>query len=269
MWLQIVFKQSTRESKTKLNFGFISQKVLSSLSESNHRCFDEAVDLTALNAFLPALHEIKKACAHSESLPVGFCVCIVCINAGPVLHTGAVTWVMDVAWYLQVICIIFAVAQTYPGNLYFLFSKQQIYLSQNPREDSCPFSSLSDTAGKEKAPSSTLQIHIFSLCSNRPSSALWSTFSADVFPSYVSFSPPPSHYGGSCYPSDVMASCCDAPSGCVWDRVVGWHLAASDKRAREPHCSFWDDFFIYLPARPVARGFRTAYKIIFHYRLQP
>lgn len=30
-----------------------------------------------------------------------------------------------------------------------------------------------------------------------------------------------------------MAPCCGAPSGCVWDDVVGWHLAASDKRASE------------------------------------
>lgn len=29
----------------------------------------------------------------------------------------------------------------------------------------------------------------------------------------------------------AMAPCCGAPSGCVWDDVVGWHLAASDKRA--------------------------------------
>lgn len=31
----------------------------------------------------------------------------------------------------------------------------------------------------------------------------------------------------------VMAPCWGAPSGCVWDGVVGWHLAAPDKKACE------------------------------------
>lgn len=74
-------------------------------------------------------------------------------------------------------------------------------------------------------------------------------FSSWMFPGYVSFFPLPSHYCISRLLSlpNAMASCCDAPSGCVWDSVVGWHLAASDKTASELCYSFWDDFkFLFI-----------------------
>lgn len=237
MWLQIVFKQSTRESKTKLNFGFINQKVLSSLLESNHRCFNETVDLTALTTFLPALHEIKKACAHSEPLPGGFCVCIECIDAGPVLHTGAVTWVMDVACYLQVIQIIFTVAQN-TLEIVIVYFQSSRYLSARTHGKILALSLPSQTRQGKKKPHHR---HYSSTFFPLLQSSLLRTvihFSSLCVPQLRLFFPLPSHYGGSCYPSEVMASCCDAPSGCVWDSVVGWHLAAPDKRASEPCCSF-------------------------------
>lgn len=53
------------------------------------------------------------------------------------------------------------------------------------------------------------------------------------YSSLSSSSSPPLPLYCICLPT-ATASCCGAPSGCVWDGVVGWHLAASDKRAREP-----------------------------------
>lgn len=93
--------------------------------------------------------------------------------------------------------------------------------------------------------------------------------------------PLPSHYCISPSPllslPNAMASCCDAPSGCVWDSVVGWHLAASDKRASELCYSFWDDFLKIRPGRPLGKGFlfnffffwRTLYKEVVYNRLRP
>lgn len=61
-----------------------------------------------------------------------------------------------------------------------------------------------------------------------------------------------------------MAPCCGAPSGCVWDDVVGWHLAASDKRASAGSIpsEILLNFFFFLgggltecPGRPLARIF--------------
>lgn len=149
-------------------------------------------------------------------------------------------------------------------NHSFLFSKQQISLCWNPWEDSCPFFSLSDTAGEKKAPSLTPQSHIFSLCSNRPSSALWSTFPPDVFPSYVSFSLLLPTTAAHAIPPmwwlhvvmHLQAVCGIVLWVVIWQPLISLTVP-------------WDDFFIWLPAKPVARGFRTAYKIIFHHRLQP
>jgi len=39
---------------------------------------------------------------------------------------------------------------------------------------------------------------------------------------------------------------CSAPSGCVWDGMVGWHLAASDKRASEPVLFLFEIFLFFL-----------------------
>lgn len=55
---QIVFKQSTRESETKLNFGSVNQHTLHSLSEFNHRWLDQTVYLAAVKGFMPSSYEI-------------------------------------------------------------------------------------------------------------------------------------------------------------------------------------------------------------------
>lgn len=70
----VVFKQSTWESETKLNFEPVNHHTFSSLSKSNHRWLDQTVCLALVKGFLLSTCKFEKASTHSERRPVGLCI---------------------------------------------------------------------------------------------------------------------------------------------------------------------------------------------------
>lgn len=169
--------------------------------------------------------------------------------AGPVLYIGAVTRVMDGACYSQVICIIAIVATKLPRSpswsaFFFYFFTVTDHTLSEPIQKLFLLSflfSLSGMVGEKKkrlVPDATdPRFFPGPLCAPiDPPPHSDPLFLPNVPRLYVSFSPPSPLYltlSLSLSHPNTMVSCCRAPSGCVWDSVVGWHLAASDKRVSE------------------------------------